>query len=399
MSFYNTETGTAKKRYGPGDRPAPERMVIALKDTVGIIFAYGSNTNLEGLTKHRPASSVPFGGRYRIIDFMLSNMVNAGITDIGVVLHERYQSLLDHLGAGKDWDISRKREGLRLLPPFGYGNKKAAGFRGQLDALYGVSEYIKRTRHKYVMLSGGDLIANLDLNQLARMHSDKGADITTYCAPGVMTACGQGVYVKTNRNRQVMQVRTGDYEPGECELTGIYFMQTKLLLDLITQCTAQNIFTLEQCIEKMLPGGLKVFAAGFDGYIARPCSSREYYMRSMELLKTGVRRDVFNTDRPVRTKVRDETSTYYGPDSRVRNSLIADGCYIEGTVENSILFRAVRVDRGAVLKDCIIMQDCTIYSGAELRCVIADKDVKISSGKQLIGQKNDPLTLSKGVAI
>jgi glucose-1-phosphate adenylyltransferase len=157
-----------------------------MNNTLGIIFAYDSNPDMKCLTERRTVSSIPFGGRYRIIDFMLSNMVHSGITDVGVVLQESYQSLLDHLGAGKDWDLNRKREGLRLLPPFGYGNRLSSGFIGQLDALSGVTDYIKRAKRKYVLLSEGNLISNIDLDEMFTLHTRRGADITAACSSSVI---------------------------------------------------------------------------------------------------------------------------------------------------------------------------------------------------------------------
>jgi len=365
-----------------------------MKDTLGVLLAYDSNPGLKTLTEHRTVSSIPFGGRYRIIDFMLSGMVNAGITDIGVVVREGYQSLLDHLGSGKDWDISRKREGLRLLPPFGYASKQFSGFRGELDALSGVADYIRRSRHKYVLLSGGDLIANIPLDDMFRFHREVNADVTAVCAAGEGSACGPAAVL--GEGGRIARIESGaDKLPGH-RLLGVYLLEKERLLNLITQCTARGVYSLEHCIAGSLDKGLKVHAYGFGGFAKKPSGGAEYYSASMALLDRGIRTELFNKARPVMTKVRDETSTYYGPDSRVSDCLIADGCYIEGEAEGCILFRSVRIDKGAKLKNCVIMQDGHICAGATLSCVIADKDVTVGEGIKLAGHDANPVCIPKG---
>jgi glucose-1-phosphate adenylyltransferase len=172
----------------------------------GIIFSYENRNDLKELAGIRSSASVPFGGRYRMVDFALSNLVNAGVTDVGVVLHGRYQSMIDHLGSGKDWDLSRKRGGLHILPPFNY--QKEWGimpFRGKIEALAGVRSYLENIRQDYVVLMDGDLVANLPLSDVLEKHMASGADITVVCANDSFYI-EDGTYFEKDETNKVTEV-------------------------------------------------------------------------------------------------------------------------------------------------------------------------------------------------
>lgn len=367
----------------------------------GIIFAYSSNVRLKELTQHRTASSIPFGGRYRVIDFMLSNMVNAGVDDVGVIMRENYQSLLDHLGSGKDWDLSRKRGGLRLLPPFAYAGVKrdTATYRGWLDALYSITSYLSHIRQDYVVLADGDLVVNLPLEDIFNSHIKSGADITCVCVPEQMLLHDDSAHFVLDAGGRVTDVLIGKPEEGNFCAMGVTILSRQLLENLLAHCAAHNQYEFNRDILQNMREKLNIMGYVHHSYSTRLQSVTDYFQQSMNLLDPKVRNDLFSRERPIKTKVRDEASAYYGPSSRVKNSVIADGCFIEGEVENSVIFRGVKIGEGAVVKNCILMQDTQIHSGANVTYAITDKEVVINRGTKLVGHEAYPMAVSKGSVI
>jgi glucose-1-phosphate adenylyltransferase len=372
-----------------------------MKNLHGLILAYSSNTQLKELTEHRTVSSIPFGCRYRVIDFMLSNMVNAGITDVGVVMRENYQSLLDHLGSGKDWDLARKRGGLRLLPPFGIPESPQSGgfFRGKMEALASVSSYLSFIRQDYICLADGDIVVNLPLESIYDHHIRTGADITCVCTPHQVSEPEGAAYIFLDGNDMVKDVLLGRAENNCYESLGVYIMSKRFLENVTAYCRSHNLYSFERDVLQNMLSQIKCSAFPFEGYAARMQSTAQYFRHSINLLSPEVRSSLFMRSRPIKTKVRDETSAYYGPGSDVSNSLLADGCIVEGTVENSVLFRGVKVERGAVIKNSILLQDTRVLSDAQLNYVIADKRVVINAGRILMGHESYPIAVSKGVVI
>ena len=277
---------------------------------------------------------------------MLSNMVNAGVSDVGLIVHANYQSLLDHVGSGKDWDLSRKHGGLRILPPFGYSGRREGVYRGRMDALAGVRSYLQYIRQDYVVLAGGDLAVNLPLNDIFEAHIRNDADITAVCTSRPMGSPKDCDYFTIGAGGRITDVLVHPPIAQGCESLEVYILSKQLLLSLVDHCAAHNIPSFSTGVLQAMAGQLKICPYVFDGYAARLQSVAGYFARSMELLNPEVRTDLFAPGRPVRTKDRSDPSTYYGPGSRAVNSLVADGCIIEGEVENSILFRGVRVEKG-----------------------------------------------------
>lgn len=363
----------------------------------GIIFAYRSNADLRELTQMRNTCSIPYGGRYRIIDFMLSNMVNANIADVGIIVHANYQSLLDHLGSGKDWDLSRKHGGLRILPPFGYANKQRGGVcRGRMDALEGVYSYLQNIRQEHVVLTGGDTAVNLPLKDIYAQHIASGADITAVCTRSPKGDPKSSSYFTLGADGRVADVAVHPFAPAGCESLEVYILSKSLLLSLVDHCAAHNLPSFSQGVLQPMIHSLKVVPYVFDGYAARLQSVSGYFARSMELLDPKVRGDLFIPARPVKTKDQSNPSTYYGTDGRSVSSLVADGCIIEGEVKNSILFRGVRVEKGARVENCILMQGTAIQAGAVLKYTITDKNVRVNPGRMLMGHETYPLAIAKG---
>ena len=364
----------------------------------GIIFSYEKRSGLRELTEARMPASVPFGGRYRLVDFILSSMVNAGITDVGVVLQGNYQSLLDHLGSGKDWDLSRKHGGLRLLPAF--ADDEIVGgvreFRGKMEALAGVRSYLEGIRQKHVVLADSDLIINIPLQDVYQAHIASGADITAVCTSNVDSDADVTFFRLDDAGRVKetlfpLRDRTGCHRSLE-----IYVLSKELLLKLVDDCMSHDLTSFRSAVLQAQAPSLHIQGYVWDGYAAQIRSVKEYYERSLELLDPSIRREVFPAGRPIHSKERNDASTYVDPAGVCCNCLVADGCTIEGTVENSILFRGVSVAKGAEVKDCILMQDTAVSRDAVLRHVIADKDVVVKEACTLMGTANYPMSIAKG---
>ncbi|MBQ1242491.1 MAG: glucose-1-phosphate adenylyltransferase subunit GlgD [Oscillospiraceae bacterium] len=365
-----------------------------------IVFSYEKEPELRELVQHRMPASVPFGGRYRVIDFLLSSLQNAGVTDVGVVLHGNYQSLLDHLGSGKTWDMSRKHGGLKLLPPFADNRiYQAAPFRGWMEALAGVRSYIDESiRQDYVILCDGDLIANLPVDEIFEAHVLSGADITAVCAP-TAEKIENANYFDIDEDGAIREVYVAPNQPKGCRSLEVYVMSRELLLQLVDDCAARDKYSFSRDVLAASLGKLNMQSFLWGGYAAQLRSVKEYFDRSMELLSTEVREDLFRPGCPIQAKEDDEASSYFAPGSMVKNSVVADGCTIEGEVENCIVFSGVTVGKGASVKNCVLFKNVTVGENVELRCVIADKGVSISAGRTFIGHENYPVALSKGSAI
>ena len=362
----------------------------------GIIFTYEKRNDLRELTEIRSAASIPFGGRYRAVDFALSNLVNAGVTDVGVVMNGRYQSMVDHLGSGKDWDLSRKRGGLRLLPPFaaqqGWG---IMPFRGKVEALAGIRSYLEEIRQDYVALVDGDLVANLPVAEIFDEHVKTGADITVVCGNDSF-ATANGSYYEKDETGRITEVLYGLNRPRGYRGLEVYILSTKLLIELVDECYAKDLFSWRRDVLRATKDKLNLHCYIWKGYAAQIRSVQEYYDRSMQLLESGLRADLFCAERPFRAKGADKSSTYVSPDGTCINSLVGEGCRIDGVVENSILFPGVTVEPGAVVRNCVLFKETTVRKGAQLAYVIADKDVEIAENHTMMGQATYPVVIAKG---
>ena len=365
----------------------------------GIIFSYESRNDLKELVDVRSSASVPFGGRYRMVDFALSNLVNAGVTDVGVVLHGRYQSMIDHLGNGKVWDLSRKRGGLRLLPPFNY--QKEWGimpFRGKIEALAGVRSYLDEIRQDYVVLMEGDLVANLPLADVLAEHVKTGSDITVVCGNDSFATAG-GSYYEVDANGRVTEVLYNLNTPRGYRGLEVYILSTKLLKELVDECFAKDQFSWRRDVLRAKKDELKLNSYIWAGYAAQVRSVQEYYDRSMQLLDPKIRADLFTPARPIMAKGADKSSTYVGSEGRCVNSMVAEGCRIEGVVENSILFPGVVVEKGAVVRNCVLFKESVVRKDAQLSYIIADKNVEVLAGRTLMGHATYPIVLAKGSVV
>ncbi len=358
----------------------------------GLILADRSSRDLRELVMMRTSSSLPFAGRYRLIDFALSNLQNAGVRDVGVVMQRNYSSLLDHIGSGKEWDMSRKRGGLKLLPPFtGSGE-----YEGIIDALENVRGYIEDIKQDYVALMRGHLAASIDLAAVMYQHVKSSADITAVCSETTPEGVHHRFLVgEDGFAKEIMLRRTG---PGEGVATlEVYIMSKEVLLGIIDRCDNALYHKFHRDgLGGLLSAGGRIGIYMHNDYAVHISSVNGYYKASMDMLDHDKRNQLFPEARPVRTKGRSDVSTYYGDQAVSKNSLVADGCIIEGSLENCVIFRGVRVGAGAVLKNCIIMQDTVVSDGVELNYVISDKDAFISKDVTLSGSPRLPLVLPKG---
>jgi len=371
-------------------------------NVAGIIFANMHDSTITDLTKLRTMGSVPFGARYRLIDFPLSNMANSGISTVGVITKANYQSLIDHLGSGGAWDLSRKTGGLRLLPPYGNtANSLTSGglYRGRLEALANVIRFIELAPVEYVVLSDCDIIANIDYKKVVKQHIEKSADITVVYGrnSSVQSEFTTKTILNIDSSGQVSEVLIRPEDGSKANISmNMFVMGKEFLLDMVKEATSRNLYNFEVDIMQHRCKELKIFGYEYTGYYSQIDSLIAYHRANMELMDFDNRQSVFNPDRPIYTKIRDEAPARYGLRACVENSLIADGCIIEGSVENCVLFRGVRIERGAVVKNSVIMQDSVINKKCEMNFVIADKDVTVGSYRPLIGTQDYLVFVNKG---
>jgi glucose-1-phosphate adenylyltransferase len=362
-----------------------------MKDFHGIIFAYSAAPELRELVGVRTAASLPFCGRYRLIDFALSALRNAGVLDVGVIMQRDYQSLLDHMGSGKSWDMSRRSGGLRMLPPFGLPEYHRGNYAGAIEALNAVSSYIQDIPQKYVVLLLGNVCANIDLTEPMLQHKHSGAHITAICADHPLD---QSQHYVEGENAALFE-GVDDNETLHA-LEG-YIINKDTMLELMDDCRVKGMARLNrEYMDSFIAHGGKLDVYVHSGYSAAIRTVEGYYKASMDMLNPEYRRQVFPADRPVRTKEHEEVSTYYGENAVSRNSLVADDCTIEGDIENCIIFSGCSIEKNAKLRNCILMRGCTVGEGAQLDCVIADKRCSFSAGTTLIANQKLPMVVPKG---
>lgn len=370
-------------------------------DLMGIINLNEAEEYLGELSRSRSLASVPFAGRYRLIDFVLSNMVNSEISNVGIFIQHKYRSLMDHLRSGKDWDLARKRDGLFILPP-AYTKTPMQVHRGDVENIYSNLDYIYQSRQRYVIIAGANMVTNLDYREALAAHKSTGADITIlYTKANCGTHdCLRANMLEIKADGQVSAIKefkdSGGYQNMCMEM---FIMEKRLLIELVNQCISYGDYDfVKHCIIKN-SNKYKVYGYHHQGYVARISSLQSYFQHSMELLNPNVWKELFFKSGLIYTKAKDEPPAKFMHDSEVSNSLIASGCYVEGRVENSILFRGVKVQKGAYIKNSVVMQKGVIASGVMLDNVVCDKDVYITANKQLKGEASYPLVIKKGRVI
>lgn len=375
-------------------------MDVNMGNVLGVVFANMHDTTLGDMTKNRTMGSVMFGGRYRLIDFPLSNMVNSGISEVGVITKSNYQSLLDHLGSAREWDLARKKGGLYILPPF--GNVESTLYRGRIEALYGAMSFIKHSRAKYVILSDCDVVTNIDYKPIVAAHIESGADITAVAHTGVYSSddIKTSTVFNVDADKNVTSVLINPDISGTCTTSlNVFVMSMDFLIETVNDAMARGNVSFERNILQEKCRELKIKIYEYDNYFSKLNSPESYFKSNMALLEPENARKLFVPKRSIYTKVSDNAPVKYDLDSKVSNSLIADGCIIEGEVENSVLFRGVKVGKGAKVKNCILMQGTVVGDNAELSYLITDKNVSICENHILTSSPQYPMYVGKGASV
>ena len=370
----------------------------------GLIFSNIHDSAIPELTSMRTMASIPFGCRYRLIDFPLSNMVNSGITKVGIITHNNYQSLMDHIGTGKDWDLARRSGGIKILPPFitAYENTGSKLYSTRLEALMGVTNFISRCNEDYIVLSDCDGICNINLSDVIDAHIANNADMTivTRKLGEADTDIKDATAIRCDENGAITEASAYIKDISVPEIsTNIVVVSRMFLLGAIRDAAAHGYRHFFKDIVARRIGKARFFRYLYEDTFITIDSLESYFTSSMKLLEPGVRSQLFKNDSPIYTKLRNSAPTRYTPEAKVTNSFVADGCIIEGTVENCILFRGVRVGKGTVVKNCILMQDTFTGNNVSLNCVIADKNVTICDNRVLSGHTTMPFYIPKATMI
>lgn len=355
---------------------------------------------LDKLTGHRSLASVPFGARYRLIDFPLSNLVNSGITNVGLLLQTKYRSLMDHIGFGKAWDLDRKRNGLFILPPAHIYQANRA-YKGDLQNFASNIDYIKRSNQEYVIIGSPNIVANIDYRDAFKYHIENENDITIiYRELDVFRRDTTYTVINTDDNDRIIDMKVNPKKNYYKKISlQRYIMKKDLLLDIIDDCISKGEWDF---VKNAIIGNLenlKVYGYPFRSYAAVINSINGYYKSNLELLKPNVWQDLFLKNGPIYTKPKDESPTAYKNGVNAKNVLAANGCLVKGEVMNSVLFRGVKVHPGAVIKNSIIMQKSIIGENAYLENVILDKGVQITAEKSLKGDTNLPMIIAKNTIV
>lgn len=371
-----------------------------MRDTMGIIVA--NNDKIPPITDIRAISALPIGGSYRIIDFVLSNMANAGITNVGLITEANYSSLMDHVKSGSPWDLDRNNQGLNIVPPnldaLDYGKS-----RGNLDMLAGARSFMNKSNQTYVILSLGNAVYNIDFEDVVEKHIENQSDITVVYKD--MTGAEESdlsrfTLINLDENNRVVDIEAKPQYPNSSYASlEIYVMEKALLEGIIDEGISRGDHDfIKDSLSKKLQGMI-ITGYKFDGYCDIIDSLKSYFENNMVFLDKEHRAELFNLENPVYTKNKDLSPTVYGHDAVAENSLVSNGCVIEGTVINSIISRGVVIKKGAVVKNSIIMQDSVIGENVNLDYVVFDKEVTIDKDKTLIGQRSYPVPIAKGAKV
>ena len=370
-------------------------------NAAGIIFSSLNDNNLSRLTSDRAVAAIPFACRYRLVDFCLSNLVNANISNISIVANYNYRSLVEHIGSGKDWDLARREGGINVISPYQTAKSSSLKiFSTHLEALKNMREYIDEFKEDFVILMDSDNVLNLDVADLIRHHEKTDANITmvTKKIDKAFSSKHPRLMVSSVAGRVTDLALSSVYNERNPELClNIYVMRTVYLKKLIEEAEAYNLNSLTGYIQKGFKH-MNCRTYSYSGYVASVSSFLDYYKCSMELVNNPKSAEslLWKKNSPVFTRVHNSAPTVYKGDSKVENSMIADECVIEGTVINSVLFRGVKVGKGAVVKNSVLFHGTTVGDNASLNCIVTDKDVYVTDGVTLSGNDNMPFYIQRG---
>ena len=380
-------------------------MINSNVNALGIIFPNSYDSLVPELVTERSMASIPFAGRYRMVDFCLSSMVNCGIDNISLIVRKNYHSLMDHLGSGREWDLTRKNGGLNIVPPF--AEKSVKVYDGRVEALASILTFLKSQREKYVVMSDTNIAVNFDFNAFIDAHIASGADVTMVYAQQeipeallqVPTESRDMYYTLDLEEDRVRRIRINSKDTGVKNLgLNIFVLERKLLIDQISTAYIHGYIYFERDVLAHKLDKLDVRAYKYEGYYARISNMKSYFDENMKLLDDENLDGLFGGN-PIYTKIRDDNPTRYIAGASAKNTMTADGCVIEGEVENCILFRGVRIGKGAKVRNCVLMQDTVVEEGANIEYVITDKKVTITAGKEVKGSDSYQVFVAKNKVV
>lgn len=366
-------------------------MVNSNANALGIIFPNSYDNMVPELVSYRLMASIPFASRYRMVDFVLSSMVNCGISNVSLLVRNNYHSLMDHMGSGREWDLARKNGGLNIFPP--YSEKTVKVYNGKVEALASILDFLKDQKEKYVIMTDANIAVNFDFNAMLKAHIASGADVTIAYAEeeipeGMMDShivAKDLYYTFTLDGDKVQRIYVNSKEGGVQNVSmNIHIIDRQLLIDLISGAFVRGYAYFDRDVLMPYLNKLDIRAYKYDGYFARVSSMKSYFEENMKLLDDKNLDGLFSGN-SIYTKIRDDNPTRYIQGAKVKNIMAADGCVIEGEVENCVLFRGVKIGKGAKVKNCVLMQDTVIEENADVEYVITDKDATISAGKVVKG--------------
>ena len=366
-------------------------------NVMGIIFA--NDATLSALTDKRTIASLPYGGRYRLVDFHLSNMSAAGVRHVGIITRHNYQSLMNHIGSGEEWGLELEEGGLEFLTP--YAMSTTDSYQGKLSAIHEAMNVLEYgPEDEYVITCDSAVISNIDLQKVLASHIESGKDVTVVTKAGIANGKKQlDLALKLDSKGQIADVAV-DYIASADYLASmdIFVMSKKYLRDTIREFIARNLFHMDRdlILGQWQKNAISINVYQFEGVALFNESLNEYYHNSLSLVDPEIRHDLFEGNHPVFTRVRDRVPSYYGADCQIKNSILADGCMLEGSVENSVLFRQVTIGKDAQVRNSVIMNDTVVGEGAQLECVILDKDVVVRPGAKLCGTLSHPIVVKRG---
>lgn len=379
-------------------------MVNSNSNALGIIFPNSYDTMVPELVNERLMASIPFASRYRLVDFVLSSMVNCGIDNVSVIVRKNYHSLMDHLGSGREWDLTRKNGGLNIVPP--YAEKNVKVYFGRIEALASILRFLRAQKEKYVVMSDANTAMNFDFKGMINAHIASGADITLAYKEEEIPAAfladrkEKSTYYYTYNidNGRVNKININPKDSGVQNFAlNVFVVEREKLIDMVGEAFSNGYAFFERDVLAHNLDNLNAQAFKFDGYTAHITSMKSYYDENMKMLDDANVDALFGPS-PVYTKIRDDNPTRYFNDAKVINTMAADGCVIEGEVEDSVLFRGVKVAKGAKVKNCVLMQGTVVEAGADIEYIVTDKNVTIT-GKELKGSDTYPVFIAKGKTV
>ena len=376
------------------------------EEALAVIFANSYDALIPEMVSERLMASIPFAGRYRLCDFLISSMVHSGIDNISLIVKKNYHSLMDHLGSGQEFDLARKNGGINIVPP--YAQKQIKVYEGRVEAIESLKGYLRKCTQKYVIMADANYVFNFDFRELIEAHNNTGADITAMYRKQEVPK----VFLRPNGNNDEMyytfdiddgrikKIYINDRDMGKVNFgMNIYIMEKEKLIRIVDDAFVHGYSYFTRDLMATNTDSLNIQAYEYTGYASQITDMKSYFEENMKLLDEDNREALFKSGNSIYTKIRDDNPTRYINGSKAKNVMVADGCVIEGTVENSILSRGVKIGKNAKVKNCILLQDTVIEDGANLEYVITDKNVRVSRNRSLTGNDSFQVYVAKGQTV